>query len=88
MAEILDATPVASRDLTDFKGEIYDLPCDVDLADYLKLVWKDPRRKNIDLQKCANVLRAKEMIWQDWARHNLPGTYSKTLHLQWGRWNE
>eukprot|EP00969_Alexandrium_andersonii_P308757 13646121-Alexandrium_andersonii.AAC.1 len=88
MAEILDVAPVTTCDLADFKAEIYDLPCDVDLAGVLEANWKGQRKRAVDLQKCANVLRAKEMIWLDWARRNLPCAYGKTLRLPLGRWNE
>eukprot|EP00969_Alexandrium_andersonii_P140904 6232005-Alexandrium_andersonii.AAC.1 len=33
LTEILDVTPVTISDLTNFKAEVYDLPCDVNLAE-------------------------------------------------------
>eukprot|EP00969_Alexandrium_andersonii_P282981 12509396-Alexandrium_andersonii.AAC.1 len=28
------------------------------------------------------------MVWQDWAKHNIPGTYGETLQRPWDRWND
>eukprot|EP00969_Alexandrium_andersonii_P156944 6937668-Alexandrium_andersonii.AAC.1 len=64
MPEIVNTSPLSMGDLLNFKAEVYDLPNDVDLGEALTALWKDPRRKSFDLRKCADVLRAREMLWK------------------------